>query len=80
MHINPYEHDQSPEDEGTTFACSCGDPDCLGDNRDEDNRLLGKAWYAASCKTLRFHPEIVRERELASRDDVYRDDLRRSGR
>jgi len=73
--LNPYEHDESPEDEPTTFPCACGDPLCLGDNRDENNRRFGKEWFAAGCQQLKHHPEIVRERERASRDDVYRDDF-----
>lgn len=76
MHINPYEHDESPEDESEhLFPCACGDDSCKGDNRDDQNRRFGKEWFAADCRQLQHHPEIVRERELASRNDVYRDDM-----
>lgn len=78
--VNPYEDDFSEEDEDTRFQCACGDPECIGDNRDEDNRRFGKEWFAADCQQLKHHPEVVRERELASRADVFRDDFNRSRR
>lgn len=60
---NPYEHDESPEDEDT-FACACGDEDCRGHNDDPANIRIGSAWYSADCVMANGHPEVVRSRVM----------------
>jgi hypothetical protein len=52
--MNPTHHEINQGDPGDEddhrFQCACGDPGCVGDNRDGDNIQLSlDVWYSASC-------------------------------
>lgn len=63
---NPWEHDESPIDTEAEhfYPCSCGDPNCVADDRDTGNIRIGKGWYASDCALANAHPEVIRAREL----------------
>lgn len=64
--------DNQSEDDETRFPCACGDPACVGFNDDPANIKLGSAWYSADCDMANHHPEVVRERELDAKRDLWR--------
>lgn len=84
---NPYEDDFAFEfpdghpgdDEGNgEWDCPCGADHCRGYDDDPNLiRLFGK-FYASDCAMANGNPEVMRDREQASRADVMRDDQRRS--
>jgi len=60
---NQIERDESPLEDETTFACACGDEQCIGHNDDAANINIHGTWYAADCAMANHHPLVVASRE-----------------
>lgn len=69
---NPYEDDRSepenPEAEHF-YPCSCGDPNCIADDRDTGNIRIGTGWYASDCVMANQLQAIVDGRAHEARID-----------
>lgn len=65
MHTNYIEHDETPPEDESIFACACGDDTCKGRDDDSGNVNVQGTWYAAECEVGRTRKLI----ELAG--DVF---------
>ncbi len=74
--INPYEHDESPIEDETSFPCACGDDTCLGDNTNPHDLRIGSSWYAADCPMGNQLEKVIDGRMRQLTADERRDDRR----
>lgn len=74
---NPYEDDFAHERDSEAESeaehlspCSCGDPGCQVDDRDDTNVRVGRRWYTLDCANEL--PEVAASRYRALLDDTLR--------